>query len=69
VFVHASDAVRAARAASRGWDDRELARREAAQAPLAEKRACARFVIDNDGTLDAMVQQVDAILRQLSAKA
>lgn len=69
VFVHASDAVRAARAATRGWDERELARREAAQASLAEKRACARFVIDNNGTREAMAQQVDAILRQLTAEA
>lgn len=69
IFVHASDAVRAARAATRGWDDRELARREAAQAPLPEKRACARFVIDNDGTRDAMARQVDAILQQLAGMA
>ncbi|MEN0109153.1 MAG: dephospho-CoA kinase [Planctomycetota bacterium] len=41
VFVETPDAVRQARAAERGWDAGELARREAAQTPLARKRAAA----------------------------
>lgn len=68
VFVHASDAVRALRAAGRGWDERELARREAAQAPLSEKRARAQFVIDNDGSVEQMQRQVDGLLQQLAAQ-
>jgi dephospho-CoA kinase len=67
VFVHASDAVRAARAAGRGWSADELARREAAQSPLAEKRAHAGFTIDNDGPREAMARQVEQILQQLAA--
>jgi dephospho-CoA kinase len=62
VFVAASDAVRAARAAARGWSAAELARREAAQHPLAQKRARAQFVVDNDGPLDATHRQVDDLL-------
>ncbi|MEQ1632365.1 MAG: dephospho-CoA kinase, partial [Planctomycetota bacterium] len=67
VFVATSDAVRAARAAQRGWEPSELARREAAQAPLAEKRARAGFAIDNDGSLDAMRQQVQDLLARFLA--
>jgi dephospho-CoA kinase len=67
VFVHASDAVRAARAAARGWAADELRRREAAQAPLEHKRARAAFVVDNDGPLDALPAQVDDVLRRLLA--
>jgi dephospho-CoA kinase len=68
-FVHASDAARAARAASRGWPAEELARREAAQAPLAAKRAAATFVIDNDGDLATMHAQVARILGELQTRA
>ena len=66
VFVATSYAVRAARAAQRGWEPSELARREAAQAPLAEKRARADFEIDNDGSLDAMHLQVQDLLARFS---
>lgn len=66
VFVHASDAVRRARAATRGWADGELARREAAQTPLDEKRRRAHRVLDNDGSLDAVRAQVAALLADLA---
>lgn len=68
-FVHASDAARATRAASRGWPAGELARREAAQAPLSAKRAAARFVIDNDGDLQTTNEQVARILDELQSRA
>lgn len=66
VFVAASDAVRRERARTRGWADGELARREAAQLPLAEKRARADHAIDNDGPLDATRRQVHDLLQALS---
>ncbi len=69
VFVHASDGVRTARARRRGWDDAELARREAAQAPLAQKRARAGFVIDNDGDLATMRRAVATMLSTLRERA
>lgn len=50
-FVAASAPARRARAATRGWSDDELARREARQADLAEKRARADVVIENEGDL------------------
>ena len=68
VFVHAADAVRARRAAERGWSSDELARREAAQAALADKAARASHRIDNDGDLDETRRQVEALLASLEAK-
>ncbi len=67
VFVHASEATRRTRAASRGWAEGELERRERAQASLEEKRARADFTVDNDGSIAAMRQQVAALLVGLAA--
>lgn len=68
VFVHSSTERRRQRAAARGWPTGEFDRREAAQAPLADKRARADFVLDNDGTLDATGRQIDDLLRRLAAR-
>ncbi|MBM4059773.1 MAG: dephospho-CoA kinase [Planctomycetes bacterium] len=67
VFVAASEATRAARAAARGWPADELARREATQLPLAEKQARASRTLDNDGPLAATADQVAALLGELGA--
>jgi len=66
VFVDAAAAVRAARAAARGWAAGELARREAAQAPLADKRARADSVVQNDGDLTTTEAQVAELLDRLA---
>jgi dephospho-CoA kinase len=62
LFVDAPLPLRQVRVAARGkWTAAELARREAAQMPLAEKRSHADAVIVNDGdlaALDAAVAQV-----------
>lgn len=61
-FIDVPFTVRAERAAKqRGWPAEELARREANQWPLEQKRAKADFIIDNGGTADqtrAQVRQV-----------
>lgn len=67
-FVHASEATRRARAASRGWAPDELDRRERAQASLDEKRARADVTIDNDGPLEATRQQVAEFLQGWSRR-
>lgn len=64
-FLQTSLATRQARAAARQWPPGELQRREAAQAPLADKRARAGFVIDNDHDLATMHRDVAAMLDQL----
>ncbi len=64
-FLHTTLATRQARAATRGWTADEHARREAAQATMADKQARASFVIDNDGDLATMHRDVAAMLDQL----
>lgn len=63
VFVDAPAAERDRRAvAHRGWAPGEVARREAAQTPLEEKRRRANHVVSNDGTLESLNTQVDRVL-------
>ena len=60
VFVDSEAGARDARAVGvRGWRPGEVARREAAQLPLAEKRARADYVITNDAGLAELQQAVD----------
>lgn len=66
VFVDAPAEVRERRAmAARGWAAGELARREAAQLPLDEKRSRADHVIENDGDLAALAATVSDLLERL----
>lgn len=50
--------------ANRGWSSAELARREAQQRPLEEKRARSAHVIDNSGPRADAARDVDAIFRR-----
>jgi len=64
LFVDAPREVRLERLSrTRGWDERELTRREASQMPLAEKKSRANAVIDNAGGLDGMRVQVSDLLK------
>ncbi|HED65654.1 MAG TPA: dephospho-CoA kinase [Planctomycetes bacterium] len=66
VFVDADEQVRDARArATRGWTAGELARREAAQLPLAEKRRRADHVLSNHGTLEDLDRKIAALRAEL----
>jgi dephospho-CoA kinase len=55
-------------AASRGWTPEELARREASQWPIARKRTESEFVVDNSGSLDASVNQLEQIVRGVRSR-
>jgi dephospho-CoA kinase len=62
VFVEADEGSRELRATqSRGWPKGELARRQAGQLGLTEKKKRAHVVIDNNGTRDELERQVEAI--------
>jgi dephospho-CoA kinase len=62
-FVEAPIEARRARAlSSRGWPAAELARREAAQWPLDQKRALAHHVLCNDGDPQSLRSRVEAAL-------
>ncbi|MCA9090017.1 MAG: dephospho-CoA kinase [Planctomycetaceae bacterium] len=58
VFIDAPFEQRLQRVSKRGWDATELARREASQLSLDEKRSRADFIVDNSGSLDAAGRQL-----------
>jgi dephospho-CoA kinase len=69
VFVDADDGERERRARrARGWQAGEVARREAAQLPLGEKRARADFILENNGSLEELALAVDRLSRQLDER-
>jgi dephospho-CoA kinase len=63
VFVDVPRDIRLERIArQRRWTEKEVAGREKAQWPLADKRARADIVLDNSGSLADLRRQVDALL-------
>jgi len=69
VFVDADAKIRDARAVrDRGWQPGEVARREALQRPLAEKRAASPFVISNNSDLDALQVETHRVLDALRTR-
>jgi dephospho-CoA kinase len=65
VFVDAPADQRQARAVARGWTAAELARREAAQEPVEEKRRLADFVLDNSQDVSYIQSQVERCWQRL----
>ncbi|HJO27181.1 MAG TPA: dephospho-CoA kinase [Planctomycetota bacterium] len=66
IFVASDPEDREQRAReSRGWPAGEVARREAAQLPLSEKRARAHYIINNQGDLRELEHQTRKVLREL----
>ena len=60
VFVEAEESTRETRAArKRGWEMGEVARRQANQLELSEKKQRADVVIDNNGTPQDLERQID----------
>ncbi len=69
VYVDVPRSLRLNRVLARGWDDVELARREASQWPADRKRGAADFVVDNSGTLDNAGRQMYEYIKRLVASA
>jgi dephospho-CoA kinase len=66
IFVDAPRELRLRRVVvSRGWDDAELSRREESQLPLDEKRSRADYVLQNDGEMSDLVDQVHPVLSRI----
>jgi dephospho-CoA kinase len=65
VHVDVPEEERERRAATRGWEPGERARREAAQTPVAEKRARAHHLIDNAGDPSATRAACHEILARI----
>ena len=59
--VDSDRSIRMKRAADRGWDPNELARREANQVSIEEKKRLSNFVILNNGSLDELYKTVDRL--------
>lgn len=68
VYVDAPREARIARVRSRGWDDSELDRREAAQLPLHEKRARSHYVVTNDGDEAKLAFEVAELLERIRSR-
>lgn len=65
LFVEVSEPIRQQRALTRGWTQEQWQLREANQLPLAEKRAAAQFIIQNDGNEPLLHQQVKQVWKAL----
>ncbi len=69
VFVEVSESQRLRRLRqTRGWDLRELRRRERWQTPLAEKRSRSRFTISNEGTIEQLRSRAKNVFEQVLAE-
>jgi dephospho-CoA kinase len=69
VFVEAPASAREARArAQRAWPPGEVARREAAQLALSEKRARADYIIENQTNLADLEQAVARVLAAIAVR-
>ena len=63
LFVEVPRDVRLKRISlQRGWTEKEVAAREEAQWPLADKRSRADIVLENSGSPDDLRRQVEALL-------
>lgn len=70
VFVNAPREVRLWRLLDqRGWSEKELADREAAQMPLAEKAKRADFTIESSDSAEDLGQQIDKMLKDVGIVA
>lgn len=55
--------------AARGWSQKDLQEREAAQIPLARKRDVSQYVVVNDADLDRLRAQTRATLDRILAQS
>jgi dephospho-CoA kinase len=70
VLVSSPESSRVARlVANRGWSEAMAWERVRAQVDPESKRPLARWVVENDGTLDAFLAQVDEVAGALLATA
>lgn len=69
VVVTASPEIQVARARGRGMGEEEARRRISAQIAPEERRARADVVLENDGPLEALERQVDALWERLEREA
>ncbi|MDA7950276.1 MAG: dephospho-CoA kinase [Pirellulaceae bacterium] len=68
VFIETPLEDRRQRSRVRGWDQYELTRREAQQAPLEEKKRIATFIADGGGSLRDLNESAKTLWERVTAK-
>jgi dephospho-CoA kinase len=69
VVVSTEPATQVARAMERGMDEADVRARIAAQLPLDERAAQADVLLDNEGSLEELDDEVAVLWRDLVARA
>ena len=67
IFVDCSESVRWQRCRERGWSDKEIIQRQASQIELHEKRRRSDLVLDNSGTKENTLKQLQIMWAVLTA--
>ena len=65
VFVTAPRELRIERCRARGWDEREMERRESFFLPSLERMALSDYIVDNDGDREHVKRAVEAVYADL----
>jgi dephospho-CoA kinase len=67
IFVDCRQSVRWQRCRERGWSDEEIIQRQASQLELQEKRRRSDLILDNSGTRDNTLKQLQTMWGVLTA--
>jgi dephospho-CoA kinase len=67
IFVDCSESVRWQRCRERGWSDEEIIQRQASQIELHEKRRRSDLILDNSGTRENTLKQLQTMWAVLTA--
>ena len=66
VCVACDSSTQNLRLKERGWAEKEIELRIAAQLPIDEKMAKADYIVWSDGSLDILAEQLDRVLQSIS---
>jgi len=69
IYVEAPADVRLERAVARGWQKEDFERREAAQESLQAKRQAADLAIDNSGSAESTIAQIERLWPMLASSS
>ncbi|MBT4694814.1 MAG: dephospho-CoA kinase [Planctomycetaceae bacterium] len=69
IFVDCSESVRWQRCRERGWADEEIIQRQASQLELQEKRRRSDLILNNSGTRENTLKQLQTIWAELIPSA
>jgi len=67
IFVECSESVRWQRCRERGWSDKEIIQRQASQLEIQEKRRRSDLILDNSGTSEDTLRELQPMWAVLTA--